>query len=413
MGSPPAARPLYVDAGEERIFALFHATAAPGGGTAVLLCPPFGWEDICSYRSRREWAERLAGVGHATLRFDLPSSGDSGGDPDDPDRLDAWTLAVSAAARWLRQASGAPRVAAVGIGLTGMAVARAALEGAAIDELVLWGVPARGRTAMRALRAFARMEVANVGGEEQAATQPGEAGELVVNGYRLSTATVAELEQLDLSQELPEQTSSFDRALLLERDGLKPDERLHALLAGAGASVTVANGPGYGDMTREPQDALAPLEVFDRVGAWLSEGEASGARPTPPSRAAPPEETAVPIRGEHTTLEFDHAGVRLRETPVYVDSGEQGRLFGVLCEPLGERRELCAVLLNAGPQRHTGPNRMWVEIARRWAALGVATLRIDMAAIGDSERRCVCAGARGFAVYAGVRHPDTRSAGHA
>jgi hypothetical protein len=57
----------------------------------------------------------------------------------------------------------------------------------------------------------------------------------------------------------------------------------------------------------------------------------------------------------------------------------------VLSEPLGTRRELCAVLLNAGPQRHTGPNRMWVEIARRWAALGVSTLRIDLAGIGDSD----------------------------
>ena len=28
--------------------------------SAVILCPPFGWEDMCSYRVRREWAEHLA-----------------------------------------------------------------------------------------------------------------------------------------------------------------------------------------------------------------------------------------------------------------------------------------------------------------------------------------------------------------
>jgi hypothetical protein len=43
------------------------------------------------------------------------------------------------------------------------------------------------------------------------------------------------------------------------------------------------------------------------------------------------------------------------------------------------------VWLNAGPQRRIGPNRMWVETARRWAALGVPTVRIDLSAIGDAQ----------------------------
>jgi hypothetical protein len=57
----------------------------------------------------------------------------------------------------------------------------------------------------------------------------------------------------------------------------------------------------------------------------------------------------------------------------------------VLAYPRGERHPLTALLLNAGPQRRTGPNRMWVEIARRWAASGVSTLRLDLAGIGDSD----------------------------
>ncbi len=43
------------------------------------------------------------------------------------------------------------------------------------------------------------------------------------------------------------------------------------------------------------------------------------------------------------------------------------------------------MLVNAGAQRHIGPNRMWVEIARRWAARGVPTLRFDLGGIGDSD----------------------------
>jgi len=84
--------------------------------------------------------------------------------------------------------------------------------------------------------------------------------------------------------------------------------------------------------------------------------------------------------GEEAELELPG----LRERPVHLQRPE-GRLFGILAEPREGSAELCAVLLNAGPQRHTGPNRMWVEIARRWAARGVPTLRIDLSGIGDSD----------------------------
>jgi hypothetical protein len=58
--------PLYLGDGDERMFAVYHP--ADGAGSAVLFCPPFGWDDICSYRSRRVWAERLAAHGYPTLR---------------------------------------------------------------------------------------------------------------------------------------------------------------------------------------------------------------------------------------------------------------------------------------------------------------------------------------------------------
>ena len=83
-------------------------------------------------------------------------------------------------------------------------------------------------------------------------------------------------------------------------------------------------------------------------------------------------------------LELTVEGVQVRERAISMEHAD-GRLFGIMAEPQGDARGLCALLLNAGPQRHTGPNRMWVEIARRWAARGVPTLRIDLSGIGDSE----------------------------
>jgi alpha-beta hydrolase superfamily lysophospholipase len=46
---------------------------------------------------------------------------------------------------------------------------------------------------------------------------------------------------------------------------------------------------------------------------------------------------------------------------------------------------LCAVFVNAGAVRRIGPNRIWVEAARRWAASGVPVLRIDLEGIGDAD----------------------------
>ncbi len=103
-------------------------------------------------------------------------------------------------------------------------------------------------------------------------------------------------------------------------------------------------------------------------------------------RAGEPSSSTAPSDGPADTghAELIYAGIRLRETPLTFGHAF-GDPFGVLTESLdGERAGICVVWLNAGPQRRTGPNRMWVELARRWAAQGVPSLRLDLAGIGDA-----------------------------
>ncbi len=281
--APEPPRPMYLQPpGVPPVFAVLHRGVHPQGHTAVLLCPPFGWEDMCCYRIRREWAEHLARAGHTTLRIDLPGSGDSAGAPTDPGQLETWTRAVDGAARWLRQAAHARQVAAIGISLGGLVACRAALQGAPIDELVLWSVPARGRTFLRELRAFSAFEVANIPdagegapGERVPDAEPADDGTLATNGYLMSAETVLALQGLDLAQVEPSATR-VRRALLLGRDGMKVAKALPEALTSAGAEVTVADGPGYGAMMVEPQDARTPIEVIERVSSWLEEGESRG-----------------------------------------------------------------------------------------------------------------------------------------
>ena len=74
----------------------------------------------------------------------------------------------------------------------------------------------------------------------------------------------------------------------------------------------------------------------------------------------------------------------MNERPVRF--GSQNGLIGVLTsppEPLDGRPGV--ILLNAGLLYRVGPNRLYVNIARRLAGMGYPCLRFDMSGVGDSE----------------------------
>jgi dienelactone hydrolase len=66
--------------------------------------------------------------------------------------------------------------------------------------------------------------------------------------------------------------------------------------------------------------------------------------------------------------------------------GPQQSLAGILTAPREARHEAPhVVLVNAGIVHRVGPNRLYVEIARRLAALGYPVLRFDLSGLGDSD----------------------------
>jgi alpha/beta superfamily hydrolase len=369
--------PLYLQLERGPVFATFHP-ADGDTGVAVVLCPPFGWEDMTSYRARLGWAEHLAGGGVPALRIDLPGTADSAGGPYDDALPEAWSAAVAGAARWLRERTRARRIAVIGLGTGGLAAGQAVIDGAPIDDLVLWGVPGRGRTLLRELRAFTRLE-ASLHAEGGAGPDPeAPEGALVGAGYVLTRESQAAIEAIDLTAAAP-LAAPAPRVLLLDRDGVPVDDRLRAGLEAAGAEVTVAPGPGYGDvMVGDMRRVQLPEETFATVSAWLDQARPPAEHPRTDAATAAEAVRATPV------AELDGPAGPVRETPLSW-RGPRGALFGVLTEPRDGAPDLCVVLLNAGPQRRTGPNRMWVELARRWAPRGVAVLRLDTAGIGDAD----------------------------
>ena len=226
MTAVPPPRPLWLALTPDPVFGTFHATASePAGATAVLICPPWGWDEITSYASRRAWAERLASDGHPTLRIDLPGTGDSGGTPADPDRVGAWVGAIVGGAAWLADRPGVRRVAMIGLGLSGLLAGRAITAGAPIDDLILWAAPSRGRAFLREQRAFAAMQSSrfSLTGEPEPTLLP--EGWLEIGGFVLSAETVDALAAVELAS-MP--AGRLRRALLLERDGMGHDRELEA-----------------------------------------------------------------------------------------------------------------------------------------------------------------------------------------
>jgi hypothetical protein len=375
-GSVPAPRPLYLHAPAvgEPVFGVFHATAAPAD-TAVLFLPPFGYDDVCSYRGLRMWALALSAEGVASLRIDPPGAGDSGGGPRDPGRAASWPHAVAAAATWLRAETGARRIVAFGLGLGGLVAGQAVVDGADVDDLVLWGAPSRGKTLVRELRAFARLGITNADTFPWDDAMPAlPEGALESGGFLLAPETVAWLQALDLAA-APWPGAARRHVLLLGREGISVDAKLERALTEAGVAVTVGEGPGYTELMDEPHRSLAPEATFAVVSEWLAatrDAEPAG------TDAVAPQVTAT----ETTTLD----GGAVHEAPIAIDApGHGGSLFGIVATPAdaAELGPLTVVFLDVGAERRIGANRMWVEAARRWAAQGVPSIRLDLIGIGE------------------------------
>jgi len=80
--------------------------------------------------------------------------------------------------------------------------------------------------------------------------------------------------------------------------------------------------------------------------------------------------------------------MRCREEPLELRGPDDLTLRGILTMPGGvtERGNgICMLLLPAGLKYRTGPHRFYVHLARKLAADGVTTLRMDTVGVGESD----------------------------
>jgi pimeloyl-ACP methyl ester carboxylesterase len=191
----------YFGGGRQLLGALHHPQRLRPRATAVLLCNPFGEEASRVHRTFRVLATQLERAGYPALRFDYSGTGDSQGEGADA-TIEAWLGDIATAAERLREASGAARVAVVGLRLGATLAALAAARGDVRPRhLVMWDPVVDGAAYLRELadqhRAYMRVEM-GPGREDRLPTgAPGTPVEAL--GTPISDSLAAALAAIDLA----------------------------------------------------------------------------------------------------------------------------------------------------------------------------------------------------------------------
>jgi alpha-beta hydrolase superfamily lysophospholipase len=358
------------------LFGWLHVPADRKVRGGVLLCPTLGMEAVSAHNAYRRLADRLSEAGFAALRIDYEGTGDSSGRHSDPGRLATWLQSVRTSVDFLENLD-LPRMSVVGMRLGATLVAETLGSVVpAVDDLVLWDPCASGRSYLREQGALWSFTPGSRSNED---------GSIETPGFVYDKDTVAELSTLAIANR---DGPMADRVLVLMRAGRKGNREMNERLAMP--HVDHATIVGQEDLVDvRPDAAVVPGETLDVIVEWLGARAASS-----PLKAIDPD----PIGRTRVTI-GDPDGVAVEERVVSL--GPLG-LFGIMTSrrDTGEfptastgdaavegTRSPTVFLLNAGVIDHTGPARLWVDLARSWAAAGVNVVRFDLSGIGDSPVR--------------------------
>ncbi len=359
-------------------FGWIHQPEGLGRDTGVVLCPPLGYEYICSHRTYRVLAERLAAAGFSVLRFDYRSTGDSAGADADA-TVGGWLEDIRSAIGELRDAAGVHRIVLAGLRIGATLAACEAADSGGVDGLVLWSPCASGRAFTREMQmlggtADGRVADGRVADGRVADGRVADGAEPTIEaaGFVYGCELVRDLHSLDLVRldSLP-----ADDVLLISPDDGAPASAVETRLRALGAHVTGWQPAGTRQLVGSfSYDVKVPLEIVEGIRDWLK-----SRFPIMPNLA--------PLSDVPLTRAVADISPGVRETALRF--GQQ-RLFGILSEPADDGvkpRDTAVLILNTGVDHRVGISRMSVVAARRWAACGYRVLRIDLAGIGDSPSR--------------------------
>jgi alpha-beta hydrolase superfamily lysophospholipase len=348
------ATPILIGAHDRPLFGWVNQPENLLSRATVIICPPLVREYFSVHNTYRVLAESLADNGITAIRFDYDGTGDSAGLDSDPDRIASYLDSIGHAVKLAQQLGGGD-IALVGIRMGALLASLAAQRYERVAAMVLWDPCTSGRDFFREQNALFRMQFGK--------SDLGE-GRTEVPGFVLTEQTAQELSSLTP----PALLDQVERALVLNR----PDRPSDATFGIPLDRIEFETTEGQVElMDVEPFRSEVPPTTA-RVARWLETV----------LTAQPTLQNAPETRSSFTFT--NQAGVTVSER--FVQLGPHN-LFGISTEPTTNAAGPLVLFLNSGIDPHVGPNRMWVELTREWAGLGLRCIRFDLSGIGDSPVR--------------------------
>lgn len=350
-----AARPVVVD----QCFGWLHeAGGTAANDVAVLICPGLNRDLLDAHHSFRLLADGIAEAGYPAMRLDYPGTGDSADpacDESGPaEHWQCWQSSIHTALDWLRATTGARRVVLCGLRIGATLATLVAEQRDDVAALILLAPVLRGRSYIQQLHMQARLQ-----GQATAPLSDG----LEFYEMQFSAATVDAMSAVDLRRT---QLPSGLQVAMFEQAASKLGEDCAGAWRDRGVGVACHGFDGLDPLLRHNEEVEGTPADFSAVLAWL--------RTSVPARpmAAADRLWAMPSLAQPGWI----------ETPQRFGAG--GGLFGMFCRPESGVGDVAVVIGNSGRDPHYGVSRFGVEFARHLAGLGIASLRIDFAGLGDS-----------------------------
>ncbi len=184
----------YLDSSGRKLCCVLHREPAASMPTGVVICNPFGDEQIRAHYALWTLAQSLAEAGIPALRFDYSGTGDSAGQTTDA-LLSQWVYDAVAAATYIRQEVGCLRVDFIGLRLGAYVAHKAANELQKFaSHQVLWAPVVDGRNYVRTMEAADSSWYS----EGLAKRRPVSPGVVELGGMRFSAHMVSQLRAVRL-----------------------------------------------------------------------------------------------------------------------------------------------------------------------------------------------------------------------
>jgi len=119
------------------LFGAYHPPKLSNRREGIVLCSPFGQENMRAHRSLRRLAINLSNLGYSVLRFDYRGTGDSAGTLAGVTAED-WQQDIRIAVQELIDIAAVPKVSLLGLRIGALLAAQVAANHQNISRLVMW-----------------------------------------------------------------------------------------------------------------------------------------------------------------------------------------------------------------------------------------------------------------------------------